>query len=126
MPLHRSKGFTLVEVIISIFIIGVVLVLSNAVFGTIRNTRDQIDENIALRIAAGELDRIRNNGYDAAVSTDPLTNDTLAELPSGAASSTIRAYNDKTKEVSVGVSWLTGTGMKYVKLTTLLTSTGGL
>ena len=126
MFLRRHRGFTLIEVIVSIFILGIVIVLSGAVIGTIQTTRDEVNENIAMRIASTNLDALRATGYANVVASSTLYDTQLTKLPSATASSTISDYNAKTKQVTVGVSWLASRGTKYVTLTTLITSVGGL
>lgn len=125
---RRTNGFTLIEALITIFIIGIAFLLY---YSAMRNTylsRDARDEEIALHIAAGKMEDLRAGGYAALPSSGSFSDSQLSSLPSSAASMTIADYNAQTKEVTVTVSWTepaVGTS-RNVTLSTLITNTGGL
>lgn len=123
---HMHKGFTLIEVLITIFIIGSLIALVGAMFSFISLTRDTKYEDIALRIATNQLESIRAAGYDNAVASSSLSDTLLTSLPSGSASSTIATFNAKTKQVTVGVAWSKNNQIRTLSISTLLTQTGGL
>lgn len=128
MKLARNKqGFTLVEVLISLFVLSVSITFAVIIINTIKLTRDGAHEGVAFRIANSKLDAMRAAGYDSLPADGPFTADGLSSIPQGAASTTATVYNEKIKEVLVGVSWLGSEGnTRYVSLTTLITEVGGL
>lgn len=124
-----ARGFTLVEVIVSIFIIGIMLILLQSVTRTgvfVRNTKF---ESIALSITRNEIEALRTAGYTNLPSSGTFSDSLLSSLPQGATTTlTISAYNTKTKQVIANVIWLdpSATASSTVSLTTLITQIGGL
>lgn len=126
--LRTNRGFTLIEVVVSLFIIAVGIAVASSVGASIKSSADAEKANIALRIAATELDTIRDGGYaNVPANGTAFSSAYLSSLASSSASTTNSAYNAKTKLVSAGVSWVDSRGKsRYVSLTTLITQTGGL
>ncbi|HEY0011082.1 MAG TPA: prepilin-type N-terminal cleavage/methylation domain-containing protein [Candidatus Paceibacterota bacterium] len=122
------RGFTLIEVVISVFIIGMLVVLSGAMVTAAPLSRQVRYENLARTIAAGELERVRALGYDALPATGAFTHARLADLPAGSGYVTVSEYNDRTKEIVVTVSWResAATAVSTASLTALVTAVGGL
>lgn len=124
-PTHR--GFTLIEVIVALFIISVSVVFTTIAVTMVKGTRNTTFENIALHIAQTKLSELRAGGYAALPVSGAFSNSELSNIPQGVASTTVTDLNAKTKQVIVGVSWLgTNTETHYVSLYTLITETGGL
>ncbi len=97
------------------------------VMGTITFTRDLRYENNAFRIANSKLDELRAGGYAALPAGGTFSDPGLANLPQGAASTSVTVWNAKTKQVRAGVSWLGADARtQVVSLTTLITQIGGL
>lgn len=122
-----SRGFTLVEMLVALFIMSLTLVFVAVVAGTIKMTRDSAYENIAFRIADSKLSELRTLGYAALPTSGSFSVPELADLPQGTASTSVIAWNAKTKEVRAGVSWRGSDGLtRVVSLTTRITESGGL
>jgi len=74
-----------------------------------------------------KLNELRAGGYATLPESGSFTNAELANIPQGVASTSITVYNEKTKQVMVGVSWLgPDARTHFVSLYTLVTETGGL
>lgn len=117
----------MIELLIALFIVSVAVVFATLLTSTIKTTRDDTYENVAFRIADAKLADLRAGGYASLPPSAPFSDPGLSALPSGAASTTVVEWNAKTKEVTVGVSWLgAASTTKYVSLTTLITQSGGL
>lgn len=125
--IRTVRGFTLVETVIALFVVSVTIAFVTVVTGTIKVTRDSTYENIAFRIADSKLNELRALGYASLPVSGAFQDGELASIPNGAASTTVTALNEKTKQITAGVSWLGGDAKtKYVSLTTLITESGGL
>jgi len=121
--------FPLIEIIISIFFVGVTLLLLQAIIQSGVLVRTSKNQGIALAIARNELENLRGSGYTALPSSGSFPNSLLGTLPPVATTTlTVNAYNEKTKQVTVHVIWKDpGTAASStVSLSTLITQTGGL
>ncbi|MEK7086216.1 MAG: prepilin-type N-terminal cleavage/methylation domain-containing protein [Patescibacteria group bacterium] len=124
---RKSSGFTLVEMLMALFIMSVTAVFVTFVAGTIKTARDSGYENIAFHIASSKLDELRAGGYAALPADGSFSDPGLASIPNGQASTSITVWNTKTKQVVAGISWRSANGStRVVSLTTLVTQVGGL
>lgn len=122
-----ARGFTLIEVAVTILLIGVAASLFAVAHNTLSVTRNLSYDDVALRIANAELESLRTGGYGALPASDSFASPLLSELPDGSASTSITALNAKTKQVIVQVGWLqAGQVPRTLELATLITETGGL
>lgn len=123
----RNKGFTLIEVLISIFVVGVLVALYGVGVMTTSLTREAAHQDIALHAASQQLESLRMGGYAALPASGSFSNAQITQLPSGSGAMTVGALNAKTKQVAVTVSWQEGSrGSRSVSLSTYITETGGL
>jgi prepilin-type N-terminal cleavage/methylation domain-containing protein len=127
-PRQNQAGFTIIEVIVTLFIMGTILVLYQASSNTIVSTTETKNEDIALRVATTELQTLRAGGYSSLPASGTFTDTQLTSIPSGAASMTLSDYNATTKQVTVTVTWADPrtSKTKNVSLTTLIANSGGL
>jgi prepilin-type N-terminal cleavage/methylation domain-containing protein len=122
-----SRGFSLVEVTVSIFIIGVIVVASTMMLRAAQVNRTTRDEDLALKIASNEIETLRAGGYAALPASGSFADTQLSSLASGTGTVTMSTYDAKTKKAYVVVSWLgTDKATHTVALTTLVTQIGGL
>ncbi|MFA5744632.1 MAG: prepilin-type N-terminal cleavage/methylation domain-containing protein [Candidatus Paceibacterota bacterium] len=127
--MKSPNGFSLIEIIISIFIIGSMLILLQAIIHSDILVKNSKNQGVALAIARNELESLRAGGYTILPQSGSFSNDLLNTLPVGAtATFTISTYNEKTKQVSVNVIWMEPgyTASSTVSLSTLITDSGGL
>ena len=134
LPEHFStkcfgrEGFSLIEVIVSIFVLSVMLLLLQAVLRSgalVTSTRNQ---DAALTIARNEIEKLRAGGYSAIPSSGPFSNDLITTLPSGSAALVVGTFNEKTKQITATVSWQENNrpSSSSVSISTLITEIGGL
>ncbi len=127
MYTDMKRGFSLVEMLISILMISAAVAVGTLVIGAIKGSRDAAYENTAFRVANSKLDDLRAGGYAALPASGTFTDPALALLPQGSASTTVTTWNSKTKQVVTGVSWSASDGTtRYTTITTLITQVGGL
>ncbi len=121
-----TRGYTIIEVIISLFIIGVVLIIYSAASNTVILNRSTKFQEVALRIASAEMDTLRALPYNSLPSSGPFSDPLLSSLPSGTATLIVTAYNATTKEITATVTWREpgDSATKSVSLTTLITQGG--
>ncbi len=126
--MRRARGFTLIEVLLTVLLVGMLIVLSGLLVETIGLARHERYASAAAGAAEGELESLRAVGYDQLPASGPFSDDALARLPGGTGSFTVSAYDDTTKQVTVTVSWTdrTSDSPTSVTLSTLIAKTGGL
>jgi len=122
------RGFSFIEVMVSLFIMSVMLLLFQTVLRSGTLVISTQNQDMALTIARNKIEKLRAEGYAAVPSSGSFSDDFLAMLPFGSAALVVSAYNAKTKQVTVNVSWQerNGTASSSVSLSTLITQVGGL
>lgn len=122
-----KKGFSLIEILVTIGILSLMIVVYQAVLGNVYLTRSVQDKDVALKIATYKIEELRALGYSSLPGSGSFSDTLLTSLPSGTASMTITDYNAKVKQVVVTVGWTPqNSTARSVSLTTLVTDTGGL
>mgnify|MGYP001602529402 FL=1 len=125
----RFRGFSLIEVTVSIFIVGVMLLLLQAILQSGTLIRMSKHQSIALSIAQNKLESLRSGGYATLPSSGTFSDSLISTLPVAATTTlTVSVYNAETKQVFVSVVWQDpgSTASSTVSLSTLITETGGL
>ncbi len=124
---HTHRGFTLIEVLVSILILGAMLVFYTSSFSATKLTRDAQRKDVALRVIEQKLEELRALTYAGLPASGTFSDPLLTSLPNGIASTTISTYNAAIKKATVGVSWIEGSStLRYIESTTLITQVGGL
>jgi prepilin-type N-terminal cleavage/methylation domain-containing protein len=124
----RQKGFSIIEVVISLFILGIIIIVYAASANTVTINQRARNKQLAVRIAVSEIESLRSTPYTSFPSSYNITNTMLANLPHGAMGTvTISDYNDMTKQIVASVTWTDPgkTASSNYSLTTLVTQ-GGL
>lgn len=122
-----SAGFTLIEVLIAVFVVGMLVALYGVGVMTMSVSREAARKDVALHAANQQLETLRIGGYAALPASGSFSNAQVTSLPGGVGSTTVNTYNGETKQVVVEVSWQeAGRGTRSVLLSTLITETGGL
>jgi prepilin-type N-terminal cleavage/methylation domain-containing protein len=122
-----QSGFTLIEVVITIFLVVLMLVFFQVAASTMRLATIAQQKERVSRVIGQKIETLRAAGYDGVGSSGTFTDPQLNNLQNVSASTTISDYNAEIKQVTVGVSWLgAGSTTRYLGATTLLVNSGGL
>ncbi|OGZ69007.1 MAG: hypothetical protein A3D35_02620 [Candidatus Staskawiczbacteria bacterium RIFCSPHIGHO2_02_FULL_34_9] len=125
--IKNQKGFTLLEVVVSIAVIAGLFMLYTAVISNVSLSRTIKQKDIALKIASHEIEGLRAGGYDLLPVSGSFSDDNLSLLPSGEGALRVSDYIDDVKEVVVTVSWVNFLGKSQsLSLSTLILEEGGL
>lgn len=122
-----GRGFSLIETMVAIFVIGSTVALYVTTLRTSAVTREASHGGVALRIAEHKLEELRAAGYDALPASGTFSDSQLSSLTNSTAALTVTTFNPKTKQVVVTVSWSEPAGGdRSLSLATLITQVGGL
>jgi len=123
-----SRGFTLVEVILSIFLLFIVFIAFAAMNQTVRFTNRGRFDDIGRSIAIEHLEMYRATGFNALPDgVVEIEDPGLELLPQGSAAASFSDYGSTDSglvEVVVTVNWIDKGVPRDVSLTTLLTNGG--
>lgn len=127
--MNASRGFSLIEISVSIFVVGVMLLMLQSVVHSGALVRISKSQGIALAIARNKLENVRVDGYAALPPSGTFSDSLMSTLPPLATTTlVVSAYNAQTKQVSISVVWRDpgSPASSTVSLSTLITQTGGL
>ncbi len=113
---------------ITLFIIGVILLLYQVSFNNLLLSRNIKDQEIALRVANNKIEALRAEGYDTLPASGSFSDSQLDSLPGALATMTITDFNTDTKQIIITIQWQEpGIAIpQTLSLATLITKTGGL
>jgi len=119
-------GFTLVEIIITLFVIMILSVILLTTSGTVTQRFKVNLQSTAAKIASKEVERLRNIDYASLPPTGSVSDTDLSKLPSGAATRTVTNYQSSTaiKQVNVTVTWQVNGANKQISMETLIYQNG--
>ncbi len=124
---NQQRGFGILEVVVTLFIIGVTLLLFAIVSNAVVLNKYNRYKEVALRVAEHELQALRTTPYASLPSSGSLVNSQLGTLPQGSASLDISEIGTGLSQATVTVSWRnpTASGTQQISLSTYLWQ-GGL
>lgn len=119
-------GYSLIEIPIGLFIIGLMLLIYAAASNTVILNKNAKNQELAHRIAAGKMEDLRATAFASLPSSGSFTHSLLSNLPSGQANLTVSDYNADTKQITVTVTWKESgnSNTRTVSFTTLMTKNG--
>ena len=123
---RAQSGMSIVEVLVSIAIVGSLIVLYAAAFNVSTLSRTMRSENLAYHIASKRMEELRNMDYAALPASGTFSDPLMASLTSGAGSYTRANYSTYTgmQELVVTVTWFEGRS-RSVQVRTIV-GTGGI
>lgn len=118
---------TVIEVLISMFIIFLLVVLYAAALNTVALTKKTNYEDVAYHVANKQMEALRSTSFSSLANTSTSISDPLlSTIPSGAGTYAIADYGPMSglKELTVTVTWNDGIAKSVVLQT--LSGNGGL
>lgn len=128
LPLPKNEqGFGIIEVVISLFIIGVSLLLFQIVSQTVVLNKYNEYREVALRAAETQIQTLKTTPYESLPSSGSFSNSQISSLPSGSGQFTVNEVADGLSEVEVTITWQNSgqSGNQTISLSSLVSS-GGL
>jgi type II secretory pathway pseudopilin PulG len=101
----NQKGFGLVEVLVSFFIMGVMLLLFQIISNAVVLNKYNRFKEIALRVAEKQIQTLRTISYGDLPESGSFSDAQLSSIPSGAGNIVITEEDDGLKRVQVTVTW---------------------
>jgi prepilin-type N-terminal cleavage/methylation domain-containing protein len=125
-PKTKQQGFSLLEILIALFLIAMMLVLYDSALNAISLSRNAKDQEIALRIASHKMEALRAGGYDSLPSGHTTFTD--SPYPSFSGEIDVDDISTRTNQVTVTVTWHEpgNSNDHSVVLDTYITQIGGL
>jgi len=122
---RRQAGLSLIEVVISMFMLSVLLVFYASALNLVALSRRMRNENLAYHVANKQMETLRDTPLAALAASGSINDPMLTQLHSGTGNFTVADYPGFTgmKEMVVTVSWNDGAN-KSVVLKTLAGSGG--
>lgn len=121
-----QKGFSLIEVVISMLMIAVILVLYASALNLATLSRKLRYENLAYHTANKQMETLRGMPYGGLPAAGVIADPMLAQIPSGTGDYTVELYpgHGSLKEIVVTVEWNDGIPKQIVLRT--LSGIGGI
>jgi prepilin-type N-terminal cleavage/methylation domain-containing protein len=122
-----SGGFTLVEIIITILILGVATGSLSSIFISIRNVQQQTYYyDVANRAAARQIESLRNDSYATLTAGQSInfTSDIPNVLPGRNGTAVISSPNDGLRRVDATVTYKSGSATRTVTISSLIGEIG--
>ncbi|MDH7482043.1 MAG: prepilin-type N-terminal cleavage/methylation domain-containing protein [Armatimonadota bacterium] len=103
--LCKQDGFTLVEVLLVIFVLALTALILAAVFPSSQVSRIKAAHlSYAVSLAHQKVEELRSAGYSG-VLVSPTVETPLPELPNGVQRITVSQYAPNIKKIEVSITW---------------------
>jgi prepilin-type N-terminal cleavage/methylation domain-containing protein len=125
--MKQEGGFTLVEIVVTILLLGVATAALTSIFISIRNIQLQTTYyDTANRAAARQIESLRNNSYASltAGQTITFTNDIPSSLPKRTGTAVISSPSDGLRRVDATVTYEAQGRTRTVTLSSLIGELG--
>ena len=121
-----TNGFSLVEVLIAVFIVLILTTILLTTATTLTQTHFSNLQTIASKIASSEIETLRETSFASLPSSGPISDPNLTKLPSGTETLAISNYqSDSTiKLITVTVNWQVNGSPRQLKMETLIHQNG--
>ncbi|MDO8487087.1 MAG: hypothetical protein Q7S45_02245 [Candidatus Curtissbacteria bacterium] len=127
LVLHGGRGgFTLLEIVLALFLILAIIVMLLSASGTLVSSRSSNLRSIAAKIGSREIESLRKMDFDSLPPTGSFADADLSKLPQGAATQTLTSYQTSPdiKLVTIQVNWVENSVTKSLSEDTLIYRNG--
>ena len=124
--MKSESGMSLIEVVISMFVLVTLLAFYTSALSTVAGSRKQRYEDLAYHVASKEMESLRATPYASLPPSGTISDSMLSQIPSGAGNFTVANYTgfNGMKEIIVTVTWTDGIAKSVILKT--LAGTGGI
>lgn len=121
-----SRGFTLLEIVLSLFLILAIIVMLLSASGTYVSSRGSNLRGIAAKIESRQIETLRKMDFASLPPSGSFGDADLPKLPQGAAGQTLTNYQGSPdiKQVTIQVSWVESGVAKSISTDTLIYKNG--
>jgi prepilin-type N-terminal cleavage/methylation domain-containing protein len=114
--LHDQSGMTMIELLVSLGMVGMLLVLFAASFNIVVLTKKVRNENIAYHVANKRMETLRSVPFASLPTSAGFFDSSLNDVPNSSASYVIQDYPSFSgvKEMIVTVQWNDGRARSVV------------
>src|SRR3989344_2643573 len=116
---HCQRGFTLIEVLVTLFLISTAFAAYGTMVHTAILTRGAHYQETALRVAEHKLEEMRVAPYESWADEASFVDNQLDALPSGTASVDVEEYAEGIKSAIITIVWQTRGSEQTLSFTTL-------
>jgi len=102
---QKQNGFSIIEALVAIFIVGVILVIYAASSNLLLLNNNARHLELAQRVAILEMEDLRAMPFNTLPASGSFSNSLLASLPHGSGQITLTDINSSSKQIVVTVSW---------------------
>ena len=127
MPKFVARGgFTLLEIVLSLFLVLAIIVMLLSASGTFVSSRNSNLRSIAAKIESREIETLRKMNFDSLPASGSFTDSDLSKLPQGSAAQTLSPYQTSPdiKLVTIRVNWIENGATKSITEDTLIYRNG--
>lgn len=127
MPnLVQKRAFTLLEIVLSIFLVLAIIMMLLSVSSTYISSRNSNLRSIADKIESSQIETLRKMNFDSLPTSGSFTNPDLTKLPQSTATQTLTNYQNSPdiKQVTIQVNWIENKATKSISTNTLIYRNG--
>ena len=121
-----NSGFSIIEVIVALFVLIVMFLLYGAASNSVILNRDARQKELALRILVSEIEDLRATDFSSLPASGALSNPLLNLLPSASLTLTISDVDANFKKAIVSISWKDASSFnsRQMELSTYISNQG--
>lgn len=123
---NSKLGFTLIEVLLSLFFLIAMFTILLSASGTLLHTRTSNLQTAATKIATKQIENLRNTDFASLPGSGTFADSDLSQLPQGTATRNITNYQSSAdiKDVLITIAYTENGAPRDVKVETLIYKNG--
>lgn len=119
-------GFSLLEIVLSLFLILAIILMLLSASGTFASSRSSNLRGVAAKISSRQIETLRKMDFDSLPSSGSFADADLSKLPQSQATQTLATYQSSPdmKLLTITVNWTESTAAKSLSQNTLIYRNG--